>query len=285
MNRVSRQVGVGQAGAKVRLALRPSAAVHKNSTIIFIDHVALTRECIAKELAVLLPECALEVICAPAAQATDARRFGQPRCVVYHSHSLPIEDPQVVCDIGLIQDFVRGVPIALLSDIEATENVVSTMRRGIAGYIPTSLPLKIVSEAIRLVLCGGTFIPASALPITNNSERPHSSNGAVPAPISNTFTPRQKDVLRHLWEGRSNKSIAYALRMSEGTVKVHIKHIMKRVQADNRTQAVLITRQMLMPDAGVPLPANAIPGTERMRDASSAASGKPMVIVRRTQAT
>src|SRR5207244_376681 len=211
-------------------------------------------------------EHTLQIICTPAANASDAGRLGRPCCIVYHSHSLPIEDAQVAHDVGLIQGFLSGVPIAILSNIEATENVVSTMRRGITGYIPTSLSPKIVSEAIRLVLCGGTFIPASALPITNISERPHSGSGAVPVAISNTFTPRQNDVLRHLWEGRSNKSIAYALRMSEGTVKVHIKHIMKRVQADNRTQAVLITKHMLIPDVGVPLPANAINAAEQMHD-------------------
>jgi predicted transcriptional regulator len=51
-------------------------------------------------------------------------------------------------------------------------------------------------------------------------------------------------VVRHLWEGEANKAIAHELGMSEGTVKVHIKNIMKKLHATNRTQVVLITQKM-----------------------------------------
>ena len=45
-----------------------------------------------------------------------------------------------------------------------------------------------------------------------------------------------------LWNGSSNKVIAYELHMSESTVKVHIRHIMKKLNVNNRTQVVLRTR-------------------------------------------
>ena len=49
-----------------------------------------------------------------------------------------------------------------------------------------------------------------------------------------------------LWNGSSNKVIAYQLRMSESTVKVHIRHIMKKLNVNNRTQVVLRTRPQLV---------------------------------------
>jgi hypothetical protein len=48
-----------------------------------------------------------------------------------------------------------------------------------------------------------------------------------------------------LWKGHSNKLIAYELQMCESTVKVHIRHIMKKLKANNRTQVVLRTRPQL----------------------------------------
>jgi DNA-binding CsgD family transcriptional regulator len=56
------------------------------------------------------------------------------------------------------------------------------------------------------------------------------------------FSPRQMEVLQRLWQGKQNKAIAYDLHMCERTVKVHIRHIMKKLNARNRTQVVLLTR-------------------------------------------
>jgi len=53
---------------------------------------------------------------------------------------------------------------------------------------------------------------------------------------------RQLDVLTRLWQGKSNKAIAFELGMSESTVKAHIKGIMQKLGAANRTQVVLMTR-------------------------------------------
>ena len=55
------------------------------------------------------------------------------------------------------------------------------------------------------------------------------------------FSPRQLQVLKGLRQGKQNKIIAYELGMCESTVKVHIRHIMKKLNARNRTQVVLLT--------------------------------------------
>jgi DNA-binding NarL/FixJ family response regulator len=59
------------------------------------------------------------------------------------------------------------------------------------------------------------------------------------------LTPRQLAVLRELGLGKQNKMIAYDLHMSEGTVKVHVKHIMRKLHVNNRTEAVLILQRGL----------------------------------------
>jgi DNA-binding CsgD family transcriptional regulator len=64
-----------------------------------------------------------------------------------------------------------------------------------------------------------------------------------------SFSPRQLQVLERLNEGKQNKIIAYELGMAESTVKVHIRHIMKKLSARNRTQVVLMTKNALQPRA------------------------------------
>jgi DNA-binding NarL/FixJ family response regulator len=60
-----------------------------------------------------------------------------------------------------------------------------------------------------------------------------------------SFSPRQLQVLERLNEGKQNKVIAYELGMAESTVKEHIRHIMKKLNARNRTQVVLMSRNVL----------------------------------------
>ena len=59
------------------------------------------------------------------------------------------------------------------------------------------------------------------------------------------LSPRQLQVLRLLQQGKQNKTIAYELNMCESTVKVHVRHIMRKLHARNRTQVVIQTQQMI----------------------------------------
>jgi DNA-binding NarL/FixJ family response regulator len=58
------------------------------------------------------------------------------------------------------------------------------------------------------------------------------------------FTPRQLEVLRLLRQGKPNKIIAYELDVEESTVKVHVRHIMRKLKATNRTHAVVLANQL-----------------------------------------
>jgi DNA-binding NarL/FixJ family response regulator len=58
------------------------------------------------------------------------------------------------------------------------------------------------------------------------------------------LTPKETEILRRLKDGKPNKIIAYELDICESTVKVHMRQIMRKLSATNRTQAALIARQM-----------------------------------------
>ena len=125
---------------------------------------------------------------------------------------------------------------------ERQEDIADALVSGVSGYIPTSCGLQVLVEGLRLILAGGVYAPVMPLlhRIEMEDQASASRNGDAPRACSTPLTPRQREVLKLLREGKSNKIIAYQLNMREGTVKVHIRNLMKKFQATNRTQVALI---------------------------------------------
>jgi DNA-binding NarL/FixJ family response regulator len=98
--------------------------------------------------------------------------------------------------------------------------------------------------AIRFINQGGTYIPVCVLAASSELQRtsPAQPMDERGQPIE--FSPRQSQVLEGLRQGKQNKIIAYELGMCESTVKVHLRHIMRKLNARNRTQVVLLTNRM-----------------------------------------
>ena len=113
------------------------------------------------------------------------------------------------------------------------------------GYIPTNLPPHIAIEVMRFVGAGGVFVPASSLIASQNSlagpleEKPKATA---------MFTSRQMSVISALRKGKANKIIAYELNMRESTVKVHVRNIMRKLKARNRTEVAYLANTMLSSD-------------------------------------
>src|SRR5262249_2872339 len=129
--------------------------------IAFIDPLRLTRECIVEQLAKTLPELRIASFSDVGNAASSWIDAAQPSCVIYNSHSLSAIDARISSDLCLLRDM--AIRVVLLSDNEETDNVVRAMGHGLAGYVPAALSVEVVSEAIRLVVAGGIYIPASVL--------------------------------------------------------------------------------------------------------------------------
>jgi DNA-binding NarL/FixJ family response regulator len=148
-------------------------------------------------------------------------------------------------DVAIRKEF-GDVPIIVLSDATAAlepQTVKAAIKCGIRGFISTrTFEVKTVSAAIRFVTAGGVFAPVDALLADDATPTPE-RNEAVPP--DGLLTPRQRTVLSLLQQGKANKIIAYELGMSESTVKVHIRNIMRKMGATNRTQAIYKLQQFL----------------------------------------
>jgi DNA-binding NarL/FixJ family response regulator len=171
------------------------------------------------------------------------------------------EIPDVEAVVGRAQDHLPKVPIVLVADNDELSFVRKVIGLGVRGYIPTSFDFAMFREAIQFVAAGGTFVPASVLLqhevgrmrdvdepddlATHESKEAMQQNwNETQERIAASFTPRELAVISHLKDGKSNKLIARELAICEGTVKIYIRRIMKKLQVENRTQAALAATNM-----------------------------------------
>jgi DNA-binding NarL/FixJ family response regulator len=142
------------------------------------------------------------------------------------------------------------LPIVVVSAREEPAVMRRALDHGAIGFIPKSADAKTLGEAISTVLEGGRWAPPAALnaPATTSDE--HDAAHRL-----RDLTPQQFRVLQMLGSGLLNKQIAFDLGVSEATIKAHVTAILRKLGANNRTQAVLIAgRLALDPSAIVPPP-------------------------------
>jgi DNA-binding NarL/FixJ family response regulator len=162
--------------------------------------------------------------------------------VIFSVASHP-KSPETLRDIGRLVQGENARPLIILSDGDNLEEIVSVLDTGARGYIPTDLALEVAVEAVRLVGAGGVFIPASSLV----GARQHGNETPRPAlrGASGIFTARQAAVVDAVRRGKANKVIAFELKMRESTVKVHVRNIMKKLNAKNRTEVAFMANELL----------------------------------------
>jgi DNA-binding NarL/FixJ family response regulator len=136
-------------------------------------------------------------------------------------------------------------PVVVLSDNEDPDIIVQMLGKNIRAYVPTSLSINVAMHAMDLARAGGVFVPASSLITAHRAPE-----AAAGAPKNNSpFTARQAAVVEALRRGKANKIIAYELKMRESTVKVHVRNIMKKLHATNRTEVAYIATRLLNGEA------------------------------------
>jgi DNA-binding NarL/FixJ family response regulator len=190
----------------------------------------------------LLPE----VTVSPVGDAEDIPQADNENidCIVVHTHATDLASDRTSATLLRVHERNPSIGIVVISDLELSSNVLQAMKLGARAYIPTSVSPEVASEIIRLVRLGGSFVPTSTLLHHVDAPTQVSPVPNHPAAELMQFTPRQIEVIMQLWEGKQNKTIAYELEMSESTVKVHVRQIMKKLRATNRTQVVLLTKQL-----------------------------------------
>lgn len=141
--------------------------------------------------------------------------------------------------IATIRQALPTAPVVVLSAHDTHENVVKSLESGAAGFIPKNATRQVILNALSLVLAGGLYIPAQALPTLNSAAPNPSRDTDAPSPSQLGLTERQIEVLVLILEGKSNKAICRALDLAEPTVKNHVTAILKALRVTSRTEAIV----------------------------------------------
>lgn len=135
------------------------------------------------------------------------------------------------------------VPVVVLSVKDSAHDVRSAIEAGAMGFIPKTSSAEVMVNALKLVLSGGVYLPPNLLRSEpGRSVSSISEAGGGDAALAH-LTPRQREVLALLAQGKTNKQIANELGLAAGTVKVHMSRILKALNVNNRTQAVIAASQ------------------------------------------
>ena len=140
-----------------------------------------------------------------------------------------------VLDIGKCRP---ELPVIVLSSSEDPEDVRRALALGALGYVPKSALPQTLLSALRMVLGGDVYVPP--LMLGAPAPPPATPGDGV---LAAALTGRQREVLRLLSEGLSNKEIGRTLSLSDKTVKAHVTAIFKSLGVVNRTQAASAARK------------------------------------------
>ena len=159
-----------------------------------------------------------------------------------HLALLDLGMPGMTWEVGLprLREVLpAAVPIVILSASDDHRQVRQAVALGAAGFISKTSSSQVMFSALQLVMSGGIYLPAALLNDADDGKGVASMSEEASA-----LTPRQRDVLALLVKGQSNKEIARGLDLAEGTVKLHVTAILKGLNVNNRTRAVVAAAQL-----------------------------------------
>lgn len=168
------------------------------------------------------------------AEALEAIEVHQPDVVLLDLRMPKLDGLQVLEALAKRE---LAPPILILTTFDDDEFVLKGVRLGAKGYLLKDVSLKQLTEAVRTLAQGGTLVkPAITERVLRGLSRLEPTAGNW---ICEQLTERETEVLRMMAGGYSNKEIAKALFLAEGTVKNHISHILAKMGVRDRTRAVL----------------------------------------------
>jgi DNA-binding NarL/FixJ family response regulator len=191
-----------------------------------------------------------------AKQSIDA----DPNCemLIYNAGGASIADSDNMQRIKVLRALAPDVPLVIFSERESREEIISALNVGAQGVVYAGTNADLAVQAFSLILNGGSYFPSAMRPKRASAAQRHpvvdcnstascsmgGGNGGEEdsedaVPINRNLTVRQNAVLELLSRGDSNKVIARRLGLREGTVKVHVRQLLRKFGLMNRTQVAV----------------------------------------------
>jgi two-component system nitrate/nitrite response regulator NarL len=132
----------------------------------------------------------------------------------------------------------QTMPVAMLTTSDEERDLIESLQVGAQGYLLKDMEPDELISALEQIVAGHTVV---AKELTGTLAKAVKGDDAVELKSAfSTLTPRERQILRHVAEGKSNKSIARELGISDGTVKLHVKAILRKLNVHSRVEAAVI---------------------------------------------
>ncbi len=125
----------------------------------------------------------------------------------------------------------QGAPVAIISGTANKQIAEKALAAGAAGFLPKTITPKSLINAVNFMAMGEIYAPVEFM----TAEDEEADDGGL-------LTNRERQVLKGIAEGKSNKEIARDIDLQEVTIKLHVKTLSRKLQAKNRTHAAMIAR-------------------------------------------
>ncbi len=133
----------------------------------------------------------------------------------------------------------QTMPVAMLTTSADERDLIASLKAGAQGYLLKDMEPDELISALKDILAGRTVVAKELTGILARVVQGAREQPREPASFAN-LTPREREILRHLAEGQSNKAIARELGITDGTVKLHVKAILRKLAVHSRVEAAVI---------------------------------------------
>lgn len=171
-------------------------------------------------------------------------RLGESPNVGIALFDVSLPGMKALSNLRAVRECFPDARVAVISASGRRRDILLALEAGVHGYMPKSLSITELAKALQIVFEGSIYVPPCLADITSqqscdSDKIPVAAPEMEVAEAGAPLTPRQQDVLDLLVQGKTNKEIALALGLGEGTVKIHMAAIFRYFGVNNRAAAAV----------------------------------------------
>lgn len=203
--------------------------------ILVVDDHTLFRRGLT---ALLAREPGFEVV-GDAGDAGEAQRRAQalqPDLILLDNHLPGVNG---VDALPALREAAPGARVLMLTVSEDEQDLAAALRAGACGYLLKTIDGDALALAIRRAMSGQSVIADEMQGKLLAAFRAPAAGAAPASPLAG-LSPRELDILRGIARGESNKQIARTLGIAETTVKIHVQHVLRKLDVASRVQAAVL---------------------------------------------
>ncbi len=142
--------------------------------------------------------------------------------------------------LAVLKQEIPELPVIMLTTSEEEQDLLAALQGGAQGYLLKDMEPEELIQSLERALNGEVVVAPSMTPLLARVAQGEILKTHQRDDLQSLLTPREYEILSHLAEGQSNKVIARELEISDGTVKLHVKSILKKLDVHSRVEAAVI---------------------------------------------